>query len=406
MTELTGRSVFSGKLLGIRIEGDRIDRVEEISPAPPGSAEGGGYPAGESGIPFVSPGFLDLQVNGFNGVDYSLDDLSADNIETLVLRLAQSGTARHVPTFVTMPPARLLRNLSLAADTMEKRPVVKAGIAGFHLEGPFISAEDGPRGAHDKSCVRLPDFSFIEKCQEAARGLIKLVTLAPELPGAAECIRALAGSGIRAAIGHSAAAPGDIRKAVLAGASASTHLGNGSHAMLPRLKNYIWEQMAEDSLWAGIICDGFHLPPAVVKVISRAKGAERLFMVSDAALFGGYKPGLYKWGNVEVEVFDDGHLGLPGTGALAGAAHLLDWDIARYMDFTGASLKEALALCTVQPARFLGLDVSGYEDFRPGNPADLTIFFYSPGDERLGIRRTLAGGKTVFAAGESIGVVR
>jgi N-acetylglucosamine-6-phosphate deacetylase len=383
--EIKGISIFSGKPVKVAIEGTKTGRVEEI----PGDFSG-------EDLPYISPGFLDIQVNGYNGIDYSLDDLTGEQIRALVIRLAQSGTTRHVPTFVTMPKDRLLRNLSLTAETMEKHPLVRAGIGGFHLEGPFISPEDGPRGAHDKRYTCLPDFSLIEEWQQAARGNIKYITLAPELPGATDCIKAAVKAGLKVSIGHTAAAPETIQEAVAAGASCSTHLGNGSHTLLPRLKNYIWEQMAADSLWAGIICDGFHLPHAVVQVINRAKGLERLFLVSDAALLGGYQPGSYKWGALDVEVFADGHLGIAGTSALAGAAHLLDWDIARYMEFTGASLAEAVALCTIQPARFLGLDSAEYAAIAPGNPANLIAFFYRPGDRRLRIKRAFCNGEPVF----------
>ena len=384
MIRLKGISIFSDKPVQLSIEGTKITGVEDLS------AEE------NAGLPYISPGFLDLQVNGFNGIDYSLDNLNGDQVEDLVIRLARSGTTRHAPTFITMPNERLLRNLSLVVKTMEERERVKAGIAGFHIEGPFISSEDGPRGAHSKKYTRLPDFSLFEEWQRAANGNIKYITLAPELPGAAEFIRAAVKAGVKISIGHTAATPEQIAEAISAGAVCSTHLGNGSHAQLPRLKNYVWEQMAADSLWAGIICDGFHLPGSVVKVIHRAKGSERLFLVSDAALLGGYKSGFYKWGELDVEVFADGHLGMAGTIALAGAGHLLDWDIVRFMEFTGVSLKEALALCTIQPARFLNLDVAEYTSIVPGNPANLTMFFYSPGDKQLRINKTICNGQIVF----------
>ena len=388
MIEVTGISVFSEKPVFVRIEGTGIISVEELS-----RKETSGI-----NLPYISPGFLDLQVNGYNGIDYSLDNLNAEQIKALVIRLAQSGTSKHAPTFITMPNDRLLKNLNLVAETMEKQALVKAGIAGFHLEGPFISCEDGPRGVHDKKCVRPPDFSLFEEWQKAAGGNIKLITIAPELPGAMEFIKEAVKAGVRVSIGHTAASPEQILEAIEAGASGSTHLGNGSHAQLPRLKNYIWEQMAADSLWAGIISDGFHLPKSVVNVISRAKGPQRLFLVSDAALLGSYKPGIYKWGGVEVEVFPDGHLGMAGvSGALAGAGHLLDWGITRYLEFTGVSLREAVALCTIQPALFLGLDTTEYTDIAPGNSANLTVFFYSPGEKQLRVQKTISNGQTVFS---------
>jgi N-acetylglucosamine-6-phosphate deacetylase len=390
MIELKGISVFSGKPASIKIDGAKISAVEEL-PEKDGDE-----------LPYICPGFLDLQVNGFNGIDYSLEDLSANQIEALCVRLAASGTTKHAPTFVTMPNERLLRNLSLVAETMEKRAPVKAGIAGFHIEGPFISPEDGPRGAHDKNCTRLPDFSLFEKWQQAAKGNIRIITLAPELPGGLEFIKKAAEAGVKVCIGHTAAAPEQIQEAIAAGAVCSTHLGNGSHAQLPRLKNYIWEQMAADSLWAGIICDGFHLPRSVVKTISRAKGFDKIFMVSDAALLGGYKPGFYKWGNLDVEVYADGHLGIAGGNALAGAAHMLDWDIARFMEFTGVSLRQALALCTIQPAKFLGLDTAEYSSFTPGNTANLTLFRFSAMDKKLNICRTICNGETVYLLSEAV----
>jgi N-acetylglucosamine-6-phosphate deacetylase len=241
----------------------------------------------------------------------------------------------------------------------------------------------------------LPDIKLFEEWQKAARGHIKIVTLAPELPGAPDFIRALAGMGVRVAIGHTAASPECILEAAAAGASCSTHLGNGSHLMIPRHKNYVWEQMACDSLMAGIISDGFHLPPSVVKVIDRAKGRDRLILVSDVALLGGYKPGIYKMGNLDVEVHADGHLSIAGSSALAGAAHLLDWDIVRFMEFTGASLKETIGLCTARPARFLGL-ADDYTALAPGCRADLTVFSYTPGDRALKVRQTVAAGRVVF----------
>jgi N-acetylglucosamine-6-phosphate deacetylase len=391
MIELKGISVLSEKPVLVNIEGTKISAVEEL-PLKEAAAEK---------LPFISPGFLDLQVNGFNGIDYSLDDLTAEQIEALVIRLAQSGTTRHAATFVTMPKERLLRNLSLVAETMEKRPTVKAGICGIHLEGPFISPEDGPRGAHDKRYTLLPDFSLFEEWQRAARGNIKYITLAPELPGMVEFIKAVVKTGVKVSIGHTGAAPEHLEAAIAAGAVCSTHLGNASHAQLPRLRNYIWEQMAADSLWAGIICDGFHLPKAVVKVMRRAKGPERLFLVSDAALLGGYKPGFYKWNALDVEVFADGHLGMAGTSGLAGAGHLLDWGLAHYMDFTGASLKEAITLCTIQPARFLGLNDTA-DIITPGTSANLTLFFYSPTDKQLRIQQTICNGQTVFSRAANV----
>jgi len=376
--EIVGESIFDGAPIRIIVEDGRIEKIERVE---------------DSGnLPYVSPGFLDMQVNGFLGIDYSLENLESGQVRTLVSHLGKSGTTHHVPTFVTMPHSRLLRNLRITCRAIHDSQIVRDSIVGFHIEGPFISPEDGPRGAHDKKFVREAEFRLFEEWQEAAEGLIKLITVARETKGALDFIKAVAATGVKVAIGHTGASPEQIREAIQAGATISTHLGNGSYTQIPRLRNYIWEQLAADELRAGIICDGYHLPGSVVKVFARAKGLERLILVSDVALLGGYSPGIYKWGDLDVEVFKDGHLGLPGTTVLAGAAHLLDWDIARFMEFTGCTLLQAISMCTRQPAQYLGMDIKAYEDFIPGKEANLCLFSYKQGDQRLHVERTMLAG--------------
>jgi N-acetylglucosamine-6-phosphate deacetylase len=216
--------------------------------------------------------------------------------------------------------------------------------------------------------------------------------------------------GITTAIGHTTATKEQLRAAVDAGARISTHLGNGSHPRIPRLHNYIWEQLAEDRLAAGIISDGFHLPESVLKVFTRVKGLDRLILVSDLALPAGCRPGIHRKGNIDVQVFEDGHLGLPESEILAGAGHLLDWDIPHFAEATGLSLGEIIPLVTTNPARLLGLEPD-YGTLRPGAPANLVLFrngqsaFGQPGaggrpdtpGSRLQILKTIRAGKTVYS---------
>jgi N-acetylglucosamine-6-phosphate deacetylase len=359
-----GIEASSGRAVDIELAGKRISAVRETEPEP--------------GLPLIAPGFLDLQVNGYLEADYSREDLEPAQVRSIVESLNPSGTTQHVPTIITSPRKRILRNLGVIAAAAEGSSDVAAALPGIHLEGPFISPEDGPRGAHDPAFVRPPDLAEVREWQEASRGRIRLVTLAPELDGALELIRGLTSMGIVPAIGHTAASPKQIREAVAAGAKLSTHLGNGSHIRLPRLRNYLWEQLAEDALMAGIIADGYHLPEAVLKVFVRAKGLERLILVSDVALFGGCPPGRYRRGQVEIEVYPDGHLGLPGTEILAGAAFTLDRGLAHLIGATGISLAEALLLCTRNPARLIGLPPE-YATLAPGAPANLTLFDFPAG---------------------------
>ncbi|MGD9939349.1 MAG: N-acetylglucosamine-6-phosphate deacetylase [Clostridia bacterium] len=391
---LSGIDVFTGHAVELGVDGGSITSVHGIDQREAGAFEAGA----EEGLPYISPGFLDIQVNGYNGCDYSLENLNKAQVASIVASMAKAGVTQHVPTFITMPRERLLRNLTLVASCARDSEELGSAMAGFHVEGPFISPEDGPRGAHDRSYVRLPDFDEFLAWQDAADGRIAYLTVAPEVDGVLGFIHKVVKTGVKVSLGHTRASPEVIRQAVDAGATLSTHLGNGSDTMVPRLRNFLWEQLAADEMFASCICDGFHLPPAVVKVVARAKSLEKLILVSDAALLGGYKPGLYKWDKVDVEVFPDGHIGLPGTTMLAGAAHLLDWDILRFMEFTGYSLGEAVSLCTVNPARFLGYLPRRYGTLSVGAPANLCVFRYDKRDTRLKVLQTYVRGRLVYGA--------
>ncbi len=381
--ELKGIDVFSGQATRIEVEQETIAGVERIP--------------GEKDLPYLAPGFIDIQVNGYRGSDYSGADFDLEQLESIVADLAVSGTTRHFPTIITAPHVRILKNLSIIAEAVDASAELRELIPGIHLEGPYISAEDGPRGAHDPEFVRDPDWKEFSDWQEASRGLIRLITLAPERSGAVEFIRRVVASGVRVALGHTEAEAETIGEAVRAGASLSTHLGNGSHGLIPRLKNYIWEQLACDDLRASIITDGFHLPNSVIKTFWRTKGKERIILTSDAAVMGGKETGLYKWGEIDVEVFADGHLGLSGTKYLAGAAHLLDWDIPRCVVATGCSLSESIAACTVNPVHYFSLPES-FTCLEPGSPAHLVLFRWRLGDKRLRIEQTIRGGRTIYSS--------
>jgi N-acetylglucosamine-6-phosphate deacetylase len=376
-----GINVLTGGAVEIEIAHTRICRVKEIEAS--------------DEHPYLSPGFLDIQVNGYNGHGYSHEDFSEETIKKIIFALDSSGTTQHFATIVTTPNARMLKNLAVIARAVRTSEDIAAAIAGIHIEGPYLSPEDGPRGAHDPAYLRDPDFSEFQGWQDAAQGLIRLITLAPERKGAIEFIQKVTSAGVRIAIGHSGAEPACIREAIEAGACMTTHLGNGSHNLLPRLKNYIWEQLAADELAASIICDGFHLPAAVVKVFKRAKGLGKLILVSDVAYYGGLRPGIYQFDNIDVQVFEDGHLGLAGTEFLAGAAHLLDRDIAQFMAYTGCSLAETIPLCTINPSNVMGLP-QNYGRIEEGSPANLVFFNYRKGNGRLDIVRTIRNGKEIF----------
>lgn len=376
-----GINALTGEAIEIEISGSKIARVNASEKA--------------EGLPYLSPGFFDIQVNGYKGNGYSHEAFSENTIAEIISSLDASGTTRHMPTIVTVSHDRMLKNLAVIKQAVDDSEDIAAAIPGIHIEGPYLSAEDGPRGAHTPDHIRDPDFSEFESWQKAAGGLIRLITLAPERQGAIEFIQKAVAAGVVVSIGHTAASPERIQQAIKAGARMTTHLGNGSHNLLPRLKNYIWEQLAADELTAGIICDGFHLPRSVVNVITRTKGLQRLVLVSDVAYYAGLKPGLYEFENTDIRVFEDGHLGLAGTDYLAGAAHLLDWDIAQFINYTNTTLAEAIQLCMTNPSKMFGLPQT-YSKLEAGSPADFILFHFEKGYDRLDILKTIRNGKEVY----------
>jgi N-acetylglucosamine-6-phosphate deacetylase len=287
--------------------------------------------------------------------------------------------------------AAALRAVARACDEADW---IERAIAGIHVEGPYISAEDGPRGAHPRDHVRAPDWGEFEAFQEAAGGRIRVVTLAPERPAALAFIERLSRTGVVAAIGHTAATPQDIRAAVLAGARLSTHLGNGAHATLPRHPNYIWAQLAEDALWASLIVDGHHLPPEVVKVFTRAKGPARCVLVSDAVWLADQPPGRYEFLGSAVEFTAGGKIRLGDSGYLAGSSLNLAAAVANLVRFTGVGVPDAVAAASRHPAILLGRPDLG--SLAPGSWADAVLARWSPGEGPLRVVETLAAGTTVY----------
>ncbi|GIX06552.1 MAG: hypothetical protein KatS3mg115_0955 [Candidatus Poribacteria bacterium] len=248
---------------------------------------------GEPGRVFLLPLLVDIQVNGYAGGDFNAPDVRPEEVRAITRRLWREGVGYYCPTVTTGSRERMLRSVRTIAAAWREFPEVADSVLGVHVEGPFISPEDGPRGAHPREHVRPPSYQEYLDWQEAAEGRVRIVTLSPEWPEAISFIGRVAGEGVVVAIGHTAAEPERIREAVEAGARLSTHLGNGAHALLPRHPNYIWEQLAEDRLWASFIADGHHLPFATLKAMLRAKGPERSVLISDAVRLAGMKPGRY-----------------------------------------------------------------------------------------------------------------
>jgi N-acetylglucosamine-6-phosphate deacetylase len=344
----------------------------------------------------VAPGLIDIQINGYDGVDFNDQDTSVEQIAAATQKLWRTGVTAFCPTVITGSfdhISRCVSNLVRAAD--ESAEFARAMI-GIHVEGPFISPEDGPRGAHPKQHARAPDWDEFQRWQDAARGRIRIVTLAPEWPGAIDFIERAADSGVVVAIGHTAATPAQIADAARAGARLSTHLGNGSHAKIDRHPNYIWEQLANDDLWASFIVDGQHLPPSVVKCFLRSKGVTRSILVTDAIAAAGLPAGRYRLGTVDVEVTPDRRVNLPGTPYLAGSVLEMPDAISKTVQYSAMTLHDALRMVSANPAELLGLGAE-FGSIEIGRRADLILFRWNEDNSIFDLVATIINGETGYS---------
>jgi len=357
---LRGRHYTTGESIDVRCENDRI-----VSIGPRGT----GPVDHEAG--WVSPALFDLQINGCLGYSFNSPDLTIAQVRKVVDVCRAHGIGGLLPTLISNSFEALRHGFTTLRLAREQEPLIAGAVPGYHLEGPYLSAEDGPRGAHPKAHIRPPDWDEFARWQEAAGGLIRLVTLAPEYDNAVEFIGRLTREGVIVGIGHTAASGSRIREAIDAGARLSTHLGNGSHAVLPRHDNYVWEQLAADELWASLISDGHHLPPALLKCMIRVKTPARTIITCDASSLAGLPAGRYAQWGTEAEILPNGQIVVPGTPFLAGSGVFTDSCVAKIVSAAGVSLADAIDMASARPRELLGLPV---HRLKAGDPARLMLF--------------------------------
>lgn len=339
---------------------------------------------------FVAPGMVDLQINGYMGIDFSSQSLTREDMQLATRALWKEGVTTFLPTVITNHRDSLMKSFALLADVLADHGL-KLSIPGFHLEGPYISPLPGYRGAHLEKYIRPPDWAEFSSLQEAAANGIRLITLAPEVPGALAFIRKCTEAGVVVSLGHHNGSSVIIRQAVDAGASLSTHLGNGCANMIHRHDNPLWPQLAEDRLSATLIADGFHLTRDEVLCFSRMKGVERLLLVSDALDLAGLPPGEYLRGERKILLTPEVAT-YPAEQVLAGAASSLRTAVSNMMRFTGCSLADAIQMASTNPAKMIGLNDRG--EIGPGRRADLILFTIEEGS--IMIQETFVAGKTVY----------
>ncbi|MHB1558632.1 MAG: N-acetylglucosamine-6-phosphate deacetylase [Isosphaeraceae bacterium] len=343
---------------------------------------------------WVAPAFWDIQLNGRWGYSFSSPGLTVEQVAEIVRAQGALGTARLCPTLITAPVRDMLHGLRTIAAACDRFPDVAARVLGIHLEGPFLSALAGYRGAHPAEAMRDPDWSLFQEFQAAAGGRIVLITLAPERDGAIEFIARAAREGIAIALGHTAAGGEVIRRAARAGARLSTHLGNGIESTLPRHPNPIWDQAACDQLAASFIADGHHLDTSTLRVLARAKSPARTILITDASPLAGLPPGCHG----EWAVEPSGKIVVSGTPYLAGSNVTLSESLTRLLETTAWSLPEAIATVTTNPARVLCRPAPRIE---PGEPANLALFRFARHDH-FELARVCVDGRWSDSAGESV----
>ena len=394
MTIITARRFDTLQPIRITLRGGRIASVVPLGISQEESRE----------LPIVGPGLCDLQVNGFKGIWFSSETLTTDQVETVIHWYLERGITQCLPTLITNSAAAIEHGLATIRAARDRSLLLRQVIVGCHVEGPWISPEDGPRGAHPLEHVRPADFSEFCRWQQVSGNLVRIVTVAPEVPNAINVVKQIVKSGVHISIGHTAATPAEIAASIDAGATLGTHLGNGCAALIPRHHNVFWPQLADDRLTCSVIADGWHVPEAMLNCIVRCKSLDRLILTSDVSGFGGCPVGRYRTGAVEVEVLDDGRIVVAGqTQFLAGSGVTTGDCVARFMSACNVPLHAAWNLASTRPATLLDAR-SGF--LQEGQSARLTVFRISginPEEALHPSQRpvfqpvaTIVGGRNVF----------
>jgi N-acetylglucosamine-6-phosphate deacetylase len=377
---ITGRDPASGQSLTVNIEDGRI---QSIAPA-----------KAEEDL-WLAPGFIDLQVNGYLGQDVNSASVTPETVVALTDKMLSTGVTTYLPTVITASEESIVRSLRAVAEAKRSNARVAHMAPFIHVEGPHIAPEDGPRGAHPRQHVRPPSLEEFDRWQAACGGLVGLVTLSPHWDNALEYISGLVKRGVLVAIGHSSAKAERVHEAAGAGATLSTHLGNGLGSPIPRHPNLLWAQLAEDRLTACFIADGHHLPFDTLKAMLRAKGICRSILVSDVVEQGGMPPGIYKTevgDTVEVTVNESVLDASSERRYLAGAYRPLMRGVGHVAGIGGFSLQDAVEMATVNPGRFVG----GRGRLQAGADADLVRFRWEPSRARIELESVLVRGEPVL----------
>lgn len=301
----------------------------------------------------LTPGLFDIQVNGFAGVDFNDAKLTADRLDHALEAMLACGVTACLPTIISANPDQLAARLGALDAAVARSRLGPRMVPGYHLEGPFLSPLPGYRGCHPAGAMQDADRALLERLEHALLRPILLVTLAPEIDGAVTFTRWATGRGKVVALGHTAATAAQITAAVEAGASVSTHLGNGLAHTQHKFANPLMAQLAEVRLTASFIADGIHVPAAVLGVLMRARGIDRCILVSDAVAPAGAAPGRYGFAGMNIVRHTDGRVTDDTGSQLAGSALTMDEAVRNVVAWGVADFPAAVAMASRHPASLL-----------------------------------------------------
>jgi len=339
---------------------------------------------------FIGPGLVDIQINGYIGVDFADQDLTLDGIRKATKALWQNGVTSYLPTVITNSEEKLLNSFKVLATAFDDNEIGKS-IPGFHLEGPYISPVAGYRGAHLEKYIKPPVWDEFVKLQEAANNGIKLITLAPESDGAIPFIRQCVENDIVVSLGHHNGSAEVINDAADAGATMATHLGNGCANTIDRHKNPLWPQLANDNIIPTIIADGAHLNVEEVQCFYKIKGVDRTILVSDALDLAGLPPGEYIRSERKILLTPE-VAKFPVENCLAGAAIPISACVSNMIRFAGCSLEDAIQMASTNPAKAIQLNNIG--EISQNKRADLVLFTMEDG--KIVVQKTIVAGEVVY----------
>ena len=381
--EICGRHYATGDLVRVAWENGKFSAIEKAESRQSGGADADRH----AGDVWIAPGLFDVQVNGYGGIDFQKDGLTTGDLVSAARQLRNAGCTRFLLTLITDEWSRLVERLKHLRELREQSAELQSSIAGWHIEGPFLSTEPGFHGAHDPSLMCDPTPERVRELRWITGDDPLLLTLSPERPGAIEAIELAVSRGIKISLGHTNASWEVLQQAIRAGATSFTHLANGCPRELDRHDNILWRVFETPDLMVGLIPDGIHVSPALFRIVERNLTWNWIYYVSDAMSAAGMPPGLYGLGKLELEVGQDQVVRQPGKPLFAGSALRPIDGIFRAAKMLDCSWQEVWDRFSKTPAKMMGLK----SQMTVGERADFCMLKVRGENELLELRTHAAG---------------